>query len=197
MPIAHDDEPDELVHDDECTCARCERAAIRDADARAQRVIAANGIAVWGHEVLGSGWVDRDGKGETMITISTEELAQRALGDVFEQIGRIAAAGREKCRAGSLYTSMPMSRDQLVKRHEAVALLRFCENALDYARVHLDYLDVDDPERLDDADNVACEACGKRPAPVLSGDGECYLCSQCARAMAAEEVEAGPVEVSP
>lgn len=160
---------EELEHDDECTCDRCERMAIHDAildaEARAQRMIAARGISAWGHEVLGAGWVDGDGKGGNVIAVSTEELAQRALGDVFEQLGRIATVGREKCR-GAIYATAPLTRAQLVKRHEVVHLLRFCENVLDYARVHLDYLDLGEPERLDDED--VCEPGDEKRAEVVA-----------------------------
>lgn len=70
------------------------------------------------------------------MTGAVEELAQRALGDVFEQLERIGTTGRERCR-GSTYTVSPPSP---LTRAEALALIRVAENALDYARVHLDYL---------------------------------------------------------
>ena len=143
---------DELEHVDtgDCRCARCEREAIELAEARARRTaFAVGGIAPWAHEALGPGWVDADGKGGIVPEpVATEELAQRALGDVFEQLERIGASGRERCRTG-LYSSVPTPREQRLKRHEAVKLLRFAENALDYARVHLDYLECE-PTRTEE-----------------------------------------------
>lgn len=165
-----DDKAEYSEHDDSdeaCACPVCERDALRALDERARRVAAVGGIAPWAHEALGPGWLDADGKGASMVQpISTEELAQRALGDVFEQLERVGATGRERCRAGLLYTAAPLTQAQRVRRHEAVKLLRFAENALDYARVHLDYLELDDPERLDDPSPLEAELGDKRRGPV-------------------------------
>jgi len=106
------------------------------------------GLFPLAHVLLGVGWVDEDGKGGNVSTqpepVDVKSLAQRALGDVFEQLERVGSAGREKCRpASSTYysaaTGYPL--EQRIKRAEAVELLRCAENALDYARVHLDYLE--------------------------------------------------------
>lgn len=142
---------DDVEHDEECRCEHCEREAMRIAEQRAQRNVAIGGIARWAHGALGSGWLDDEGKGGTVSEpLGTEDLAQRALGDVFEQLERIGAVGREKCRGALMYaSSSALTPEQRVKRHEAVKLLRFAENALDYARVHLDYLECE-PERLDE-----------------------------------------------
>jgi len=70
--------------------------------------------------------------------MGVDELAQRALADVFEQLERIGAAGRERCRGRGTYVTSPPSSP--VTRTEALGYIRFAENALDYARVHLDYL---------------------------------------------------------
>jgi hypothetical protein len=159
--------PEHNDGDDACACLACERDALRALDERAQRIAAVGGIAPWAHEALGPGWLDADSKGASVVQpISTEELAQRALGDVFEQLERVGATGRERCRAGLLYTAAPLTQAQRVRRHEAVKLLRFAENALDYARVHLDYLELDEPERLDDDPDL--DAAERHPVSVYS-----------------------------
>lgn len=65
-----------------------------------------------------------------------ESLATRALGDVFEQLERVGAVGRARCRP------VPFSAGEVtpVGRHEVVEILQLAQDALDYARVHVDYL---------------------------------------------------------
>jgi hypothetical protein len=113
------------------------------------------GIAPWAHELLGPGWIDADGKGETVkaTPIDSARLAQRALSEVFEQMERVARVGRERCLGGDLYSSAPLTDEQLITRSEAVDTLRMLGDALDYARVHLDYLR--NPKRYDKRDDTA------------------------------------------
>ena len=121
------------------------------------------GIAEWAHELLGPGWIDGDGKGETVkaTPIDSARLAQRALSEVFEQMERVARAGRERCSGGDLYSSAPLTDEQLITRPEAVDTLRMLNDALDYARVHLHYLR--NPKR------PASES-GARPTTLGTGD---------------------------
>lgn len=165
-------------HDGECRCARCEREAVRLADERAQRTAAAiGGIAPWAHTLLGVGWIDADGRGGNVPEpIGTEELAQRALADVFEQLERVACVGREKCRGPALYTTGALTREQRVKRHEVVSLLRFCENALDYARVHLDYLECEAVRTVDDARHSTRQFVRGDRVMVSRPDDDCTWC---------------------
>jgi hypothetical protein len=131
----------EHVDDDDCRCAVCEREAIRLAEERAYRSVhAVGGIAPWAHEALGPGWVDADGKGGTVQPINTADLAQRALGEVFEQLERVAHVGRERCAGGNIYSIEPFTDATRITRQEAVDLCRMLGDGLDYARIYLDYL---------------------------------------------------------
>jgi hypothetical protein len=124
--IDHDDE------DDGCACWRCN--AVRDVE-RANRMREAmrNGglrelASVW----FGPHWL---GEGETMDGI--DRLAQKTLGDVFEQLGKVAAIGRTKCR-GSEYVEIENAPP--VTRAEMKALLDYVELALPFATTQLSYL---------------------------------------------------------
>lgn len=141
MPYGTDDEL-EHVDADDCKCARCEREALRLAEERARRtVLAEGGIAPWARDAFGPGWVDADGKGEKVAEpVNTTDLAQRALGEVFEQVERVAKAGRSRCVGDNFYSSVPFTDATRINRQEAVDLLRMLADSLDYARVHLDYL---------------------------------------------------------
>jgi hypothetical protein len=97
------------------------------------------GIAAWAHDALGPGWVDADGKGATVQDAKAiADVAQRSLGDVFEQLERIGAFGRERCRG---YGYGPISPALRVHRDEAIKLLELADLALSYARVHLTFLE--------------------------------------------------------
>jgi hypothetical protein len=137
------------LHDDPtCTCEACERW-YAGADERAlthEAQSLGGGLFPVAHTLLGAGWLGLDGKGGKMPEpIPLQHLAQRAIGDVFEQLERIGSMGRDKCRpSGSYYTpASALPADQQLKRHEALELIRCAENALDYARLHLDYLAID------------------------------------------------------
>lgn len=123
-------------HDDaRCECESCATVRARDrARATAREARVRGGLASCAHELLGGGWLEEGRMQEREREPTTiERLAVRALGDVFEQLERIGAAGRDTCRP--LIGAPPP-----VTRREAVELIRAAENALDYARVHLDYL---------------------------------------------------------
>jgi hypothetical protein len=148
---------DEWISDEHdnpsCTCEPCVRVRSSDeAERRRREALTCGGLFPLAHVLLGEGWVDEDGKGGNVVAqprqdaVDVKSLAQRALGDVFEQLERVGSAGREKCRPSSTYYSAatPYPAEHRIKRHEAVELLRCAENALDYARVHLDYLERDE-----------------------------------------------------
>lgn len=82
----------------------------------------------------------RHAKGAHVVEpIATEELAQRALGDVFEQLERIGAMGRQRCHgSASLYS--PIAQENRLTRAEAGKLILLAVNALEYARVHVGHL---------------------------------------------------------
>lgn len=131
-------------HDEQCHCAACEREARERFVARARDVCALGGIAPWAHEALGPGWLEGDcNEGGTTVDapISTEQLAQRTLGDVFENIVRLAESGRDKCRGGryALASDTP-TPEQLIKQNEADQLLALLDHALDYGRDQVAYL---------------------------------------------------------
>jgi hypothetical protein len=114
--------------DDECTTRLPARASV-------------GGIASWAHDALGPGWVDADGKGATVQDAkSIADVAQRSLGDVFEQLERIGAFGRDRCR-GLGYG--PITAEHRVHHGEAVRLIALADLALSYARVHLTFLEPD------------------------------------------------------
>lgn len=111
-------------------------------------------------------------------TRSVDELAQNALGAVFEQLERVAAMGRERCRT-TTYGATPTPP---LTRKEAVRLIRYAENALDYARVHLDYLatarDKDLPMRPGDRVEVIDREAGDAwlgTLHELKADGHVYV----------------------
>ena len=64
-----------------------------------------------------------------------DQLATRALGDVFEQLERVGAAGRGRCRPPAYVGEVVP-----IGRYEAVELVQLAQDALNYARVHVDYL---------------------------------------------------------
>lgn len=121
-PHANDDD------DNECAPRYAARACV-------------GGIAAWAHDALGPGWVDADGKGEQVQDAKAiADVAQRSLGDVFEQLARIGSFGRERCR-GTGYG--PITDEQRVHHGEALKLIGLADLALSYARVHLTYLEPD------------------------------------------------------
>ena len=138
--LAQDDRRTADEHDDEsCTCTACTRERARD---RARAGTALGGISAFGHAVLGAGWLEEDEGGNVMDQVSgVESLAQRAMGSCFEQLERIGSIGREKC-LGPRFTSTPPQPG--ITRREAVELIRFANDALDYGRLHLDYLEARD-----------------------------------------------------
>lgn len=92
-------------------------------------------------------------------------LAQHAFYAVFEQLERIGLAGRNKCRMRYVgMTTSPVVRS--ISRVEALELLRYAENTLDYARVHLDHLPSSEPPSdglgVGDMVIVAAEECAWR-----------------------------------
>jgi hypothetical protein len=129
------------------------------------------GIAAWAHDALGPGWVDADGKGEPVQDAKAiADVAQRSLGDVFEQLERIGAFGRERCRG---YGYGPISPALRVHRDEAIKLIELADLALSYARVHLTFLE---PRPLDGdrtgvvtdaADDLEEQADGRRTVPII------------------------------
>lgn len=140
------------------------------------------GLRPEAHELLGARWLAEDGKGGNVVEqpVAMQSLAQRALGDVFEQLERVASAGRAKCRAHA-YAAAPVPASDQIKRHEAVELIKLAENALDYARIHLDYL-----ARLPEAEGRLArgarvrvpaddEATVYEPAEVVQDDGRNVL----------------------
>lgn len=139
-----DDEQTADEHDaagePDCSCAACERVRGRRWAARGAGV-APGGIAPWAHELLGRGWVD-DERGRMGGSIGMPELAAKALGDTFNALARIGDAGRD--RAYPLYAlagnGSPAASSPPMTRTEALELIRAAEQALDYARVHVDWL---------------------------------------------------------
>ena len=83
---------------------------------------------------------------------------QRSLGDVFEQLERIGAFGRERCRG---YGYGPISPALRVHRDEAIKLINLADLALSYARVHLTYLE---PAPLDGG--VVTDALDENTSPA-------------------------------
>jgi hypothetical protein len=141
-----DDERTADEHDDPaCTCDACERAGNRArARARRREARACGGLSSSACELLGTRWLDGDGKGGSvhmhLKAIDMGSLAQRALGDVFEQLERIASTGRDKCKF-PLYTPPGIiPPEHRLERAEARKLIEYAERALDYARSHLPYL---------------------------------------------------------
>lgn len=142
------------------------------------------GLRPEAHELLGAGWLAEDGKGGNVVEqpVAVQSLAQRALGDVFEQLERVASTGRAKCRTSALYATSPVPANDQLKRHEAVELIKLAENALDYARIHLDYLarlpELDEG-RLPKGARVRVpaddEATTYEPAEVVQDDGRNVL----------------------
>jgi hypothetical protein len=122
-----------------CQCTVCLLAAGERFREHARRVVAGNGIAPWAHALLGPGWTDDKGD-HVAQPIKTLDLAQRALGDVFDHIERAARAGRERCTAGTMYSPGPFTAEQRITRQEAVDVIRMINDSLDYARVHLGHL---------------------------------------------------------
>lgn len=143
------------AHGEGCSCEGCARAkSVAAARQRARDAATHGGLSPVAHELLGPGWL---GEGEQVQQqIDIEQLAQRALGSVFEQLERVGQTGREKCcPAAYAFTTAGVPLEQRLKRHEALELLRYAENALDYARVHLDYLPRDPAlERFKAGDRV-------------------------------------------
>lgn len=78
--------------------------------------------------------------GNVVEPIATEDLAQRALGDVFEQLERIGAMGRQRCHGSGATLYSPISRENRITRAEAGKLILLAVNALEYARVHVGHL---------------------------------------------------------
>lgn len=144
VPHANDDD------DDTCATRFPARACV-------------GGIAAWAHDALGPGWVDADGKGATVQDAKAiADVAQRSLGDVFEQLERIGAFGRERCRG---YGYGPISPALRVHRDEAIKLINLADLALSYARVHLTYLE---PAPLDgERTGVVTDEADENTSPSL------------------------------
>lgn len=81
-------------------------------------------------------------KGGHVEPIATEDLAQRALGDVFEQLERIGAMGRARCHGlpSTMYSPL-IAKENRITRAEAGKLILLAVNALEYARVHVGHLE--------------------------------------------------------
>jgi hypothetical protein len=177
---ASDVESDERIadaHDDPaCSCDSCARVRLRRESAqRSLDAMVYGGLSPRAAELFGRGWIEEDRKGVTTMPepIGMPQLAQRAIADVFEQLERVGSAGREKARpyyvsAFPLVTEGPKIADKPpFTRRDALELIRYAENALDYARVHLDYLPRD--PAADDAEAPVTYQRGDR---VLVADDE-------------------------
>lgn len=150
---------DEMIADDHddpaCACDACTRVRAREATrATAREAQVRGGLRPIAHELLGPGWLER----RTVEPIET--LAQRALADVFDQLERIGAEGRERCRplyafrptdpAPSSTSDAPRQVTRTlppVDRGELLELLRYAAEALKYAELHLSYLPANDNAR--------------------------------------------------
>lgn len=117
-------------------CDACEREDERIRELAAARVRAAyGGLHPLAHELFGPGWL---GEGGEDMAQTIEQLAQRTLGDVFEQLSKVAELGREKCHGASRY--MREGEIPPVSRAEVRALLDYVEAVLPYAVAQLPYL---------------------------------------------------------
>lgn len=71
--------------------------------------------------------------------ISVGDLAQRALGDAFDQLVRVGSSGSARCHR---YSQIPYTEAERLSAATARALLASAHNALRYAEQQLQYLDM-------------------------------------------------------
>jgi hypothetical protein len=129
--LASDDHDDPL-----CTCDSCERERDRgESRALAREARTRGGLFPLAHALLGVGWLHGDTNKGAAMALDTGALAQRSLGDIFEQLEAIGASGRTACK-GAAYTSSP----EPVNRREIYTLLSLVENLHNYAHKQLEHI---------------------------------------------------------